>query len=222
MESYKGFIKLFRTILDWEWFCDVNACHLFIYCLLKANFQDKVWRGKKIERGTFITSYNTISEETGLSRQNIKTALKKLTKLITHKSTNRNTIISIKNYDNYCGPNTQTNSQTNQQLTTTKNVKKNIKETLSLDKITNSQREILKKYLLRQKRKPDNLNAYISTLIKNGDWRQIVEQETLREKRISEKKKNNVSQEQTLISEDEDKKIREIQKQIAQMFKNKP
>ena len=217
----KGFIKLFRTILDWEWFTDINTCHLFIYCLLKANFKDKEWRGQIIKRGSFITSQNTIVEETGLSKQNVKMSLKKLNKLVTKKSTSRNTIISIKNFDFYCGFNPSTNPQTNQPLTTTNNDKKNKNiNSLSNKTITEDEREVLKKYLLRQKRKPDNLDAYIKTLINNGDWKEIVAKE---EKRIKAKNEKLSAQIPTPIlftnSDEEEAKIKEYQQRIRALFK---
>ena len=79
MDLSKGYIRLFRQFIDWEWFTDVNTCHLFQYCLLRANHKNTVWRGREIKKGQFITSLRTMSTETGLSLQQSRTSLKKLT-----------------------------------------------------------------------------------------------------------------------------------------------
>lgn len=123
---YRGYVKDWRKILEWEWYTDYKTCHLFRHCILKANIEDKQWRGQEIEKGSFITSLENLSKETGLSVQNIRTSFKKLTNELTIKTTNRNTIISIKNYENYQGlTNELTINQqtTNKQLTTTKEYK---------------------------------------------------------------------------------------------------
>jgi hypothetical protein len=110
---------------------------LFVYCLLKANYKDKKWRGIEIKRGEFISSLATINSETGLSIQNIRTAISKLesTGELTCKKTNKYTLFKVNHYDCYQQSNTQANNQltnnqqsTNNQLTTTNKRKKEIKE----------------------------------------------------------------------------------------------
>ncbi|QIK56645.1 hypothetical protein G7059_01685 [Erysipelothrix sp. HDW6A] len=131
-----GFIKLERKIIDWEWYTDINVKSLFIHMLLLANHSGKQWRGQEIERGSFVTSLGSLSVQTGLSLQSVRTSINKLKKTgeITIKSTNKNTLIIVTNYDIYQGYYDDTNKQdnnqstneqqsTNKQLTTTKNVK---------------------------------------------------------------------------------------------------
>lgn len=123
---HRGYVKDWRRILEWEWYTDYKTCHLFRHCILKANIEDKQWKGQSIKKGSFVTSLENLSRETGLSVQNIRTSLKKLTSELTIKTTNRNTIISIKNYENYQGLTSNlTNNQqtTNKLLTTTKEYK---------------------------------------------------------------------------------------------------
>ena len=118
-----GFIVLHRKLIDWEWFTDINTCHLFLYCLLRANHKIEKWRGVTIDRGSFITSLEHISIDTGLSIQQVRTALNKLksTNEITYKSTKQYSIISINNYCMYQDYNTQDNKQiTNEQQTNNK------------------------------------------------------------------------------------------------------
>lgn len=99
----KGFIKLHRSILEWGWWGDINTSRLFIYMLIKANPANKNWRGIDVERGSFITSRAILSADTGLTDQQIRTALNHLqnTNEITIKSTNKTTKITVTNYDKY-------------------------------------------------------------------------------------------------------------------------
>lgn len=123
----KGFIKLHRSILEWGWWGDINTSRLFIYMLIKANTVDKNWRGIDVERGSFITSRATLSADTGLTDQQIRTALNHLqtTNEITIKSTNKTTKITVTNYDKYQqsafvnqpAEQPTSNQQNNQQLT---------------------------------------------------------------------------------------------------------
>ena len=115
----KGYVKFWRSFIDWEWFTEVNTCHLFQYCILRANHSDTEWRGIKVLRGSFITSREHLAIATGLSEQNVRTALKnlKLTNEITYKSTNNYSIITVNNYDMYQDYVPETNQQNNNQIT---------------------------------------------------------------------------------------------------------
>jgi hypothetical protein len=129
----EGWIKLHRKFVNWEWFTDSKTSHLFLYLLLSANHEDKNWRGQNIKRGQLITGRKSLSEKTGLSEQVVRTSLNKLksTNEITIKTTNKNSVITVLNYDLYQNKTTinqQSNQQitnkqptTNQQITTTKN-----------------------------------------------------------------------------------------------------
>lgn len=116
-QQKKGFIALQRSILEWEWYNDIPTKTLFIHILLKANFKDKNWQGHLVKRGELITGRKQLSQETGLSEQQTKTALKKLqsTNEITIKATNRFSIITLVNYGLYQDRKEDTNQQNNQQ-----------------------------------------------------------------------------------------------------------
>ena len=125
-----GYINLYRSLVKWGWFTDVNTCHLFIYCLLKANHKNAIWKGNTISAGQFITSLANLSIETGLSIQQVRTALKKLnsTSELTSRGTTQNTVITVNNYKQYQGINTVNNKQItfkqqtdNKQITTNNN-----------------------------------------------------------------------------------------------------
>lgn len=40
----EGYIKIYRQLLEWEWYDDIPTKVLFIHCLLKANFRDYKYR----------------------------------------------------------------------------------------------------------------------------------------------------------------------------------
>lgn len=133
----QGFIKLYRSFKRWEWYDDANTMRVFLHCLFSANHKPTKWRGKNIERGSFVTSYRIMARDLNLGVQSIRTALNNLktTKEITHKTTRHYSIITINNYDLYQDNNTQINNQitneqqtANNQVTTNKKLKNN-KET---------------------------------------------------------------------------------------------
>ena len=99
----EGWIKLHRSFLDWEWWSDINTSRLFLYCIIKANHEDKRWRGLVVKRGSFVTSYEKLAIGTGLSKKAVRTALKHLiwTHEVAQCSNSKYTIISVSNYDKY-------------------------------------------------------------------------------------------------------------------------
>ena len=108
------FIKLFRRMVYWEWYTDVNTTKLFLHCLLMANWKPGKWRGVSYERGQFFTSLDSLSKETGLSVQEVRTALEHLvsTNEVTSTTTNKYTLISVVSFDKYQGEQ-QAEQQTN-------------------------------------------------------------------------------------------------------------
>lgn len=133
----KGFIKLSRNILDWQWYTDSNVCRLYIHILLKANFKRNNWQGIEINVGEFVTSVEKLHIEIGISIQSVRTALIKLkdTGYICLKPTNRFTLIKLNNSEVFTLEFNFSNKPTtklktidkpanNNQITTTKKEKK--------------------------------------------------------------------------------------------------
>lgn len=128
-----GWIKLHRQILEWEWYSDNNCFRLFTHLVLKANYKQKRFKGIELKTGSIVTSRDILARETGLSSQQIRTALNKLisTNEITSVTSSQGTIIQIVNYEKYqVETNETTNEQptNNQQVTTNNKVKKENKE----------------------------------------------------------------------------------------------
>jgi len=129
----EGWISLYRKFIKWEWYKNHNVKCLFIHFLLRANHEEGTYQGQVIKRGQLITGLHQLELETGLTTQQIRTAISKLisTNEITSKSTNKNRLITILKYDDYQTTNKQNNKQltsnqqaTNKQLTTNNNVNK--------------------------------------------------------------------------------------------------
>lgn len=111
-----GYIKLHRKLVDWEWYTDVNVKVVFLHLLLTANFKKNVYQGIEVLPGQTIVGTNALAVNTGLSRQQVRTALNKLvlTNEITIKSTNKFSLVTIENWSLYQFENeTSTNKSTN-------------------------------------------------------------------------------------------------------------
>lgn len=117
MNPNNGYIKLHRSILEWEWWDDLNTYRLFTYLLLTANFEEKKWHGITIKRGQVLTSLDTLSKETGLSVGQVRRSLARLisTNEITSETTNQYRIISVCNYDTYQGEQQASDKQNSKQ-----------------------------------------------------------------------------------------------------------
>lgn len=109
----KGWIRLSRRILSWHWYQESMTFRIFIHLLLKANYETRYWCHVEVKRGSLITSLSSLSQETGLSIQSVRTALKHLknTGEIQIRSTHRYSVITIVNYYFY-----QPVSENNQML----------------------------------------------------------------------------------------------------------
>ena len=99
----RGWIKIYRSLLDWEWFDDAETVQLFIYLLVTANYEDKKWRGMDIKRGQTVIGLEAIAKRLGSTVQKIRTRLEKMTETgtITKEATNKFTIVTICNYESY-------------------------------------------------------------------------------------------------------------------------
>ena len=99
--SNTEYVKLFRKMLNWEWYTDINTKVLFLHCLLKANWKDGSWHGYEYKRGQFITSLPSLAKETGLSIRQVRTALEHLksTGEVTVKNYPKFRIITVVSYD---------------------------------------------------------------------------------------------------------------------------
>jgi hypothetical protein len=101
----EGFIKLYKKMLDWEWYDDPNTCRLFIHILLKASWKESSWHGVKIHPGQLITSLASLAEETQLTTKQVRVALDhlKTTGEVASKGQSKYRIITVVKWDEYQG-----------------------------------------------------------------------------------------------------------------------
>lgn len=95
-----NYIKIDRKILEWEWYKNLNTCRLFFHILLKANWRDGKFEGKTIPRGSFVSSITALSQETGLTQKEVRTAINhlKTTGELASRSCNKYTVFTVNNY----------------------------------------------------------------------------------------------------------------------------
>ena len=133
----KGWIKLHRSITDWEWYMDNNVKLLWYHLLLTCNYKDSKFQGYDIPAGSKVCGYPSLAEQTGLTVQQIRTAILKLksTSEITVTKTPKFSIISITNWDKYQEDDSQLDSRMtgerqadDRRATTSKEDKKERKE----------------------------------------------------------------------------------------------
>lgn len=132
-----GFINIHRKILDnpiskkphWAW--------LWIYLLLRANWDDTsiIWNGelRKISKGSFVTGRNSLSKQTGIPASTIEDILKYLEtqQQIRQEKNNKYRVITIVNWERYQKSDSKSNNKatTKQQLADTdNNINKDNKE----------------------------------------------------------------------------------------------
>ena len=112
-----GFIVLHRKMLDnpiskkphWAW--------LWVYLLMRANWEDKetIWNGKKttIPKGSFITGRLRLSKETGIKASTIERALEYLENehQIEQQKNNKYRVITIVNWNKYQNKDNKTDNK---------------------------------------------------------------------------------------------------------------
>ena len=114
-----GWIKLHRSIKDWEWYDDLNVRLTFLHCLVEANFKDKSFKGTLFPRGSFPCGRDQLAKDIGITTQQLRTAFNKLksTGEITTRTTSKGTSVTVCNYDSYQELQPADNQQSNQQVT---------------------------------------------------------------------------------------------------------
>lgn len=76
--NVSGFVAVKRNIREWGWYHDPKVFTLFMHLLIDANYKDTEWEGRIIKRGQLVTTIALLAADTGLSRQEIRTCLRKL------------------------------------------------------------------------------------------------------------------------------------------------
>lgn len=103
MNTDNSWIKLPRMFMNWQWYQNTNMVHLYLYLLLNANIENKLYFGISIQRGECLVSLSTLSRDTGISRDSVKRYLKKLkdTKDVSYKKLSKGRIIVLLDFDKF-------------------------------------------------------------------------------------------------------------------------
>lgn len=99
-----GFIKLSRSLLAWDWHDEPKTGYLYIVMLLLANHEETLWRGETLRRGQLLTGRRQLSIASGLTEDEVRTALMHLKKTgdAVVSSKNKYSIITLPKYDEHC------------------------------------------------------------------------------------------------------------------------
>ena len=123
----KGYVLVWRKMLDSGLMQMPNTLTLFMYILVNATHKDIKSGMVELKRGQYISGRKKLAKELKQSEQNIRTSLKKLEelKILTIKTTSEYSVYTIEKYDYYQNPENKvtkvlTNDQptANQRLTT--------------------------------------------------------------------------------------------------------
>mgnify|MGYP001854331618 FL=1 len=101
----QGYIKLYRSLLRWEWYDDANTFRVFVHLLLTVNHEPQKWHGITIDRGQRLASFSKIAQELSLSIKEVRTAIRHLieTGELAHSTTAKYGIFTIQNYEKFQG-----------------------------------------------------------------------------------------------------------------------
>lgn len=78
MQKNETWLKLYRSMLDWEWYQDINTKVLFLHLLLIVNIRPQRKLGMSIPAGSIDRTQEQLATETGLTLRQLRTAISKL------------------------------------------------------------------------------------------------------------------------------------------------
>lgn len=98
-----GYIKLYRSITNWEWYDDLITKSVFLHLLITVSIEDSEWHGITIKRGSRVASYDVLAAELKLSFKQIRTAIKHLERTgeVARSKYPKYTVFTVVNYDNF-------------------------------------------------------------------------------------------------------------------------
>ena len=137
MSLDKGYIKLWRSMLTWEWYDDPPTKDVYLHLILTASISPSIWHGIEIPRGSLVSSYRKIAEQTGLTIRQARTAVNhlELTGEVTRSTYPKFTVFTLNNYDKFQevtsktqGKRSQSDKHFDNQPTSNRQQYKNIKE----------------------------------------------------------------------------------------------
>ena len=116
----ESWIKLYRSIIDWEWYKDPITKAVFLHLLLTANIYETRYRGVEVKRGQVATTVKELSATTGATYRQTRTALERLqmTNEVTITKHSKYSLFTVVNYELYqANRQPECNSLDNQNVT---------------------------------------------------------------------------------------------------------
>ena len=103
--NLKGYIKLHRKMIAWEWMNHPPTLCVFIHLLLKASYEEEHTNRGTLYPGQVMISLNQLAKDTGLSQDQVRTALAHLQKtgeiILTTSRGSWNSIATLTNWPRY-------------------------------------------------------------------------------------------------------------------------
>jgi len=102
-----GWIKVYRSMLKWEWYDDPATKIVFLHLLLTARHEPGRWHGLEMPEGSVLTSYAKLAAETGLTYDTVRRAIGNLkttgeiTGQSTGQTTGKGTLYRLTNWTSY-------------------------------------------------------------------------------------------------------------------------
>tara|TARA_R110000803_G_scaffold43674_5_gene92975 strand:+ start:197 stop:832 length:636 start_codon:yes stop_codon:yes gene_type:complete len=103
MTENKGWIKLHRKLLNWQWYDDIPTRLTFIHLLLTVAYTDYKYKGLLIKKGTRIYGQDQLATEVGITRAQLRRAICNLkrTSDITNVTSSYGSIVQIVKFKDY-------------------------------------------------------------------------------------------------------------------------
>jgi len=113
-----GYVRLHRTLPDWEWYNDDACLRLLIHLLMRVNWKPGKWKGIDVVPGSTITSIERLADSLGWSRSKLRHTMDKMKSSgdIATTTTNHWTTVTLVNWAKYQN-NDQPSSQPSDQPT---------------------------------------------------------------------------------------------------------
>jgi hypothetical protein len=176
---YRGYVKLWRKVIDAGWLKNHKLWVFWSWCLVKASHKemDQIIGCQSVHLmpGDFIFGRKAAAKEVYMGEQSIRTLIDFLRKSqnLTTKVTNKFTIVSIVNWGLYQSEENETNQQSNQPLTNNQPTTNHKQECKTLKKKTYTD-DFLKFWSVYPKKKARD-KAWEAWEKRNGDRPKIEE-----------------------------------------------
>ena len=105
----EGFIPLSRALLDWDWHDEPKTAWLYVVLLMLANHEETRWRGESLRRGQLLTGRKQLSVVSGLTEDEVRTALLHLRKTgdVEVAAKTKYSIVTMLRYEEHCAADPQ-------------------------------------------------------------------------------------------------------------------